>query len=498
MAISRIFLWLGCSLLMIAALMFLTAMAGFFVGEIRYAQTFFMVSCFMAALGTIVYFTAQNAPNHESTRDALLFLFLFWVIVPIASALPYLSVPMSMSNIVGPDSITVVGESAKTTKINIGIAYFEAVSALTTTGASTLQADLLPKTILIWRSLLQWCGGVFAAIFAVVILAAVNLSGTGVHKSVLFTLKRGELFSQFIRIGRVIALVYALVSAACFVLLVVFGTPSFEALCLSLSAVATGGLTPRDGILAPYVSHMGGVVLALTCLFGACNVALLWDILRRRSLNAVREFFSNVEHRGLLGIASIFLLLGFGYVGYRHLYTLVVEAAFMASTAGFDYHVIGVDILPPSILIALALIGGSALSTAGGLKIIRFLLLFHHMRTDLDRMSHPSRVMPVRFQGNIIEDKAFLSIWMYFFAYSLVFALGIAALGASGLSFTHAVTISASALSNTGPLLDATYPEISYANLNVMGLAIVDAMMLIGRIEVLAAFAIVSPSLWRK
>ena len=124
--------------------------------------------------------------------------------------------------------------------------------------------------------------------------------------------------------------------------------------------------------------------------------------------------------------------------------------------------------------------------------------LLRHLRTDLDRMSHPSRVMPVQFQGRKIEDRAFLSIWMYFFGYTLVFALGIVALGATGLDLPYAVSASASALSNVGPLLSATYPEITYSDMNPLSQGVLIIVMLIGRIEVLAAFAAISPSQWRR
>lgn len=476
MAISRIFLWIGYALLYFAGLMLLTALFGVVIGEKLQAQVFFATACLIGVAGAIVYFTVQNSPARESSRDALIFLFVFWLFIPLVTGLPYLSLENVSS---------------------LGAAYFESVSAVTTTGASTLTPETMPKSLLLWRSLLQWSGGTITATFAVVILAALNLSGTGVHRSILFTLQKGELFSRLLHIGRVVALVYFVIAFVCFILLVAFGTQLFEALCLSLSAVSTGGLAPRSGTLQSYVSNIGGLVLAVTCLLGAANVSILWDIFRRRNWAAIRETFISVEHRGTFGIIALLILIGFFYTGHMHLHTMVVEAAFMASTTGFDFHVIGMDILPPSLLIAMVLIGGSALSTAGGVKIIRMLLLMRHLRTDLDRMSHPSRVMPVRFQGQIIEDKAFLSIWMYFFGYTLVFALGIVALGACGLDFTHAVAACASALSNTGPLLEVTYPEMPYGDMSPLSLSILTLIMLVGRIEVLAAFAVISPSLWR-
>ena len=476
MAYSRIFLWLGYALIFYAVLMLFTAVGGIVFREFAQVKLFLFIAFIIGVFGLIIAFIGQNAPTHESTKDALVFLVLFWLLVPLITCLPYLSLP---------EVPTLVR------------AYFEAASATTTTGASTLNPDNLPKTILLWRAILQWSGGVVVATFAVVVLAALNLNGIGEHRSVLFTLRKGEIFSRLINIGRLIAVLYALIATVCFIFLIISGTHVFDALCLALSAISTGGLVPRSGVMADYVSGFGGLVLAVTCLFGAANVSVLWDVMRRQNLTTLREIFLNIEHRGIFAIIIILILAGFMSTGVAHLYTVLVESAFMASSTGFDYHVVGIDMVPSALLIAMVLIGGSALSTAGGLKIIRMLLLFRHLRTDLDRMSHPSRVMPVKFQGRAIDDKAFLSIWMYFFGYTLVFALGITALGASGLEFTQAVSAGASALSNTGPLLAATNPEITYSDMNVLSLGILTVIMLLGRIEVLAVFAVIAPSFWR-
>jgi len=476
MAFSRILLWLGYALIYYAVLMVITGVGGFLFGEPPQARLFLLLGFIIGMIGLMIAFIGQNAPTRETTRDAMLFLVGFWLLIPLATCLPYLSLPEVPT---------------------FAVAYFEATSATTTTGATTLNPDTLPRSLILWQALLQWSGGVMVATFAVVLLAALNLTGIGVHRSTLFTLKKGEIFSRLISIGRLIAVLYALISLISFSFLVISGTPAFEALCLALTAISTGGLVPRSGILADYVSGFGALVLALSCLLGAANVSVLWDVLRRHNLSAVRALFKNVEHRGIFAIVIILIIAGFLSTGVGHLYTVMVEAVFMISSTGYDYHVIGIDMVPGTILIALVLVGGSALSTAGGIKVIRILLLFRHLRTDLDRMSHPLRVKPVKFQGRTVEDKAFLSIWMYFFGYTLVFSLGITALGASGLDFTHAVSASASALSNTGPLLAATNPEIAYGDMNVLSLMILTAIMLLGRIEILAVFALLAPSFWR-
>ncbi len=476
MALNRIFQWIGNSFILVSCMMALTALGALIIGEISEASIFGGLTLIVGLAGLIFAFMTRDTPGRESNTDALAFLLIFWLVMPFILSIPYLL----LGKVSHPYT-----------------AYFEAVSAITTTGASTLDPDSLSGAIHIWRSFLQWIGGVISATFAVVILAALNLRGTGVHRSMLFTLKKGELFERLVGIGQIIALIYAGVSLFCFACLALSGTPVFEAFCLSLTSVSTGGLTPQSGVLAGYVNPIGAASLALCCLLGAFNVAILWDAIRLRNWRSVGNLFRDVEYRALGVLFCGLFFVGFFYTGYRHIFTIFFEGIFFVSSAGFDYHVIGIDMVPPVILIALALIGGSALSTAGGVKLIRILLLFRHLETDLGRLTHPSRIVPVRFRGQILPDQAFLSIWMYFFGYTIVFALGILGLALAGMDYEMAVASSSASLSNMGPLLDATMPEYSYASFTVLQQMISSALMLVGRVEVLAAFAIMSPGLWR-
>ena len=471
MALTRILLWLGNSFVGCAIVMAITALCGIIVVEYVQALRFGFMTLVTGVIGAIFIATTRNTPAREKNSDALAFLLLFWTLLPLILAVPYLF-------------------SGATT--SFVTAYFETVSALTTTGASTLFADELPDTLLFWRSLLQWVGGVSAATFAVVVLAALNLSGTGVHRSMLFTLKTGELFERLIGIGRVVAGVYGVLSAFCFVGLVLTGTPIFESICLAMTSVSTGGLTPRDGPLAEYVGPAGSMILAVFCLLGAFSVAALWDVIRRSGWRDQLNLVRNIEHRGLIVIALILVIAGIAFAGPLHIWTLIPEAIFMASGTGFDYQVIGIELLPPTILIATALIGGSALSTTGGVKIIRIYLLFRHLVTDLFRLPHPSRSLPISFQGRIIPDRAFLSIWMYFFGYTIVLSLGIVALGAAGLDLSTAVSTSAASLANMGPLLDASMTGTLYSDFTPSQQFTSSILMLLGRVEILALFAAIS------
>jgi len=433
----------------------------------------------IGVFGLLLVMLSSGFETRESKSEALLFLIVFWALMPALLALPFL--------FLGPSS-------------TITSAYFESVSAFTTTGATRLTPEELSPILLFWRSLVQWIGGVSVATFAIVILAAVNQTGTGIHKSMLYTVSRGELFSRLSGIGKLVAGVYLFLSAVGFVLMTLGGAPAFEALCLSLSGVSTGGLTPRSGPLQLYIPPFAATVLGILCVLGAMNVAVIWDFFRFRKMAYALRLIFNVEHRAMFAIIAFLVLVGILFSGMASLGDLIIDSAFFVSSTGFQYQVISLELIPPVILITFALTGGSALSTAGGVKLIRILLLFRHLGTELSRLSHPSRVIPVKFRNRIIPDAAFLSIWMYFFAYTLAFGIGIAAFGVVGLPLDDAIASAAASLSNVGPLLGLTLPEsgLTYAEFTngQMGVGII--LMLLGRIEVLAAIALILPNFWKQ
>lgn len=478
MALTRIILWLGNSFVLCAGLFIITALMAYFSLDFPSAIRMSGLALMSGVFGTIFIALTYNTPSQESNSEALLFLALFWVIIPLITALPFL----------------VLGVSP-----NLLSAYFESVSAFTTTGASRLVPEQIPNTLVFWRALLQWFGGVSVATFAIVILAALNLTGTGIHKTMLFTLRKGELFGRLIGVGRIVAMVYFTFAFMASIFMILGGVSVFHAICLSLSGVSTGGLTPQSGPLALYVSPFGATVLAILCVLGAMNMSIFWDFIRLRNWRNFRRILLNIEHRTIWAITSILTLLVVFYSGLSNVDTGLLDALYFVSTAGFQYDVLGLDMVPSVVLISFALIGGSALSTAGGIKIIRLLLLFRHLWTDLGRLSHPSRIIPVKLRARRVADKAFLSVWMYFFAYSMAFGLGIVAFGASGLGLDDAIVTSSASLTNMGPLLALTLPEsdLTYAAFTPLQMGVSITLMLLGRLEILAVLALFMPAFWR-
>jgi len=478
-ALTRIILWLGNSLVACALLFILTALLAYASVDLSSAIRMSGLALLSGFVGAILIALTFNTPSRESNSEALLFLALFWGIIPLITALPFL----------------ILGASP-----NLLSAYFESVSAFTTTGASRLVPEDIPRALVFWRALLQWFGGVSIATFAIVILAALNLTGTGIHKSMLFTLKKGELFERLIGVGGLVAAVYLGLVGFGLLLMVLGGVPVFDALCLALSGVSTGGLTPQSGPLAVYVPPFAATVLGVLCVLGAMNMSIIWDFIRLRSWRSLKRLVLNIEHRTIWIVVGVLTLLAVFYSGLENFASSLLDALYFVSTAGFQYNVIGVDMVPSVVLISLAMIGGSALSTAGGVKIMRLLLLFRHLGTDLGRLSHPSRIIPVKLRSRRVPDKAFLSVWMYFFAYAMVFGLGIAAFGAAGLGLEDAIVTSSASLTNMGPLLPLTLPEsgLTYAAFTPSQMGVSIVLMLLGRIEVLAVLALVMPAFWRQ
>ena len=479
MTLLRILLWLGYSFLACAALMVLTALMGATQGEMREAALM-GVSAVVTGLVGLLFITATfRAQTRESTAEAILFLMLFWLVVPIVCCVPFFALG-------GTDRLVP--------------AMFESVSAVTTTGASRLVPEELPRTLLFWRSLLQYFGGACTATFAVVILAALNLTGTGIHRSALFTFRTGQLFSRLVGIGRLVAAIYLFLAALAFMLMVAGGTESFDAMCLALSGIGTGGLAPRSGPLANILSPFSATVLAVLCVLGAFNVAIVWDAIRTRRLRMMLRLVTHFEHRGLLSMTAMLIIATTVFASLYNFGPAILDSMFFMSTAAFRYDVVSLDMVPAPILITLALIGGSALSTAGGVKVIRLLLLFRHLGTDVARLSHPSRVVPVQFRATRVGDDEFLSIWMYFFGYALCFALGALALAAGGLQLEDALATSAASLANIGPLLELTLPAsgLRYSDFTPVQMVVSTLLMLVGRVEVLIALSLLLPSTWRQ
>ncbi len=494
MFVSSVFHVLGWLVGIMGAAMIIPLLVSFGYGEYN-AGLAFSGAIFMAVfIAGILVITFRGRHVAVRNHDAVLLVVLMWAALPIVGAFAfYFESP----------TLTVVDS------------YFEAVSGLTTTGATVFDSlNTAAHGILIWRALLQWLGGLAMIVLAFTILPSVA-SGALVMQSML---PQGEAESLLRRLrGATLAIlpIYAGATGLCCLCLIMTGIPVFDAVCMSMSTLSTGGFTTRDGSIAAFDNPWAEMVLVVFMLVGATNFLLHREFIQSRKFYHIRD----PELRMfllmcLIGAVLFWVLLSVGTITpdpeisapIHHLSVLgrlrisLFAAVSTASTTGYVSG--GMVPLPPSaalFLLVLMLIGGSTGSTAGGLKVVRLDLLVRHAGVEMARSVHPHGVFRIRYGTKPIGVTLFSAVWSYFLLYLVLLCGTSLALSAAGVDFMSAFTAAASMISNAGPLDGALDPgAVPYRNLPDVAKWVLCAAMILGRMEVFAALTLLNPQYWRR
>ena len=427
------------------------AFAAAAAGEAEIARGFAVTAATGLFLGGLALSAARGSRRPAGTATSLRLLLYGWATTPLLAA---------------PPLAAAAGGA--------GAGVFEAYSAMTTTGASVIDPDQAPLCVIYWRALLQWLGGLASVMLAVTIFASLDARGPGLQRSTLLTVEGDDLFTNFGRAFRRMGALYGALTAAGALLLLVFGARAMDAPPLAMSAIATGGMAPQSGPLADWLPPGAILVVALLCGLGAWNMALQFELATRRRL--VR---APGDLRLMLILSAACALGAAATAGPGVIPAAALDAWFAVTTAGYET-ASGAPV-PVVALVALALIGGSAVSTAGGLKAPRVLLLLRRAREELELLSHPSAAVQTRFAGRTVGEEALLSVAVYALAYPLALGLGGVAVGLAGAEFGQAWALAGAALANAGPVAGADYAALPEPVLY----ALIPAMIA-GRLEVVA------------
>jgi trk system potassium uptake protein TrkH len=460
-------------------LAFVSALAAAGLGEIAPLASLGGTGGLALFLGVSGFLAARSMRGVPGARDGVAMLLIAWTTAPALAALPFLGAP----------GIETYGD-----------AYFEAMTAISTTGRGLIDLEAMPRSLIVWRALLEWAGGFMSVVLILVILAALNLTGPGVHRSTLFTMEDGSMFGRFSEILQASALVYVLATLAGFVILATLGTPAFDAFYLAVTAPATSGGYLRPEPLAAHVPPAGLLAVSVAMMAGAVNFALVWRSYRDPTARA--ELWRDPETRALL-IAALLIaaaLMLTGAIGGRAApINAIHDAVALVSTTARFADPDSVRRLPPVLILVVTFVGGSAISTAGGVKIIRMLLLFSHVWVELRRVSHPSGVVLMNFRGRRLADRAFISLWVYFLGFTGALGALTLAVTLSGANFASSVAAAVAALSNAGGILPVVTPEqLDFGDFPRAARWCLALGMGLGRMEVLAFIAAFTPGLWRR
>jgi len=361
-------------------------------------------------------------------------------------------------------------------------ALFESVSGFTTTGLTTVAPESLPYSILLWRSLTQWLGGLGTLVMIVLLLSSPGLSAYYMYRSEAKTFK---LESNVLRSARKIFTIYGVYTLAGVLLFMLAGMPAFDSVNHSLTAISSGGFSIKDASIGHYSSLMIEIVALVLMIIGATALFVHTKLFEGK----FREYLRNSETQLFWLFAAVFsalLTLSFLSVADADPLTNGVFHAFAALTSSaFNLGVAGYPELSKFILIMAMLIGGFAGSLAGGLRLARVGILGKAVTWISKKIFYPtSAVVPFRFNRRTIDDQELTIISLFSFTYILILIISSMALSFMGYAPADSFFVSASAEGNVG------LTSIDIAAMNPAGKVLLMIDMLLGRLEILPFFVL--------
>ena len=436
------------------------------------------------AAGVLLWWPVRRERRELRLRDGFLIVALFWIVLGTFGAAPFLF--------------------SENPRMSFTDAVFESMSGLTTTGATVLVGlESLPPAILYYRQQLQWFGGLGLIVLAVAVLPMLGVGGMQLYRAETpGPVKNTKLTPRITQTAKALWYIYLGITVGCALSYWLAGMSVFDAICHGLSTVAIGGFSPRDASLGYYDSAAIHVVAIVFMFLSAINFSLHFMSWRAGS---PAHYFRDAEFRAyVLFLAGLSVAVVAYLVATGHFSTLgeaLLEGSFqavsMATTAGFttDAFALWPGALPILLLLS-SFVGGCAHSTAGGMKVIRWLLIAKQGAREFLRLVHPSAELPVKLGGKTVPQRIVDAVWGFFAVYIIVFAALMLVLLMAGLDQVSAFAAVAAALNNLGPGLGevaggfATLP-------NVAKWASVCAMLL-GRLEIFTLLVLITPAFWRR
>lgn len=395
---------------------------------------------------------------------------------------------------------------ARALQANPTDALFEALSALTTTGATRLQGlDTLPASLNLWRHLLQWLGGM-----GIIVLSAAILPWLGVGGMQLFRadtpgpMREARLAPRLAQTARYLWAVYAGLTLACFLVLKIAGMSWFDALCHALSTLSLGGFSTRDANLAAWDSPAIEAVMMVFMVLAALNFTTHFLAVRHRGLLAWRRDSEAVWVIAAI-VLSTALLLAVVWAadpdgeGGQRLRTVAFATVSNATTGGFhSVHAFGWPPFAGLWLLLLCALVASSGSTGGGIKMIRTLILLKQTLRELLRMSHPRAVRPLMLGTHQIAPALVLAVLGFMLLYGATLLGLTLLLVLTGLEASAAISAVMACLNNNGMGLWPTGMLPDYRGLSPLQAWILGFAMLAGRLELLIVFVLATPGFWRR
>ena len=452
-----------------------------YCGDAMAIQGFLWTIAIIAATVCILLPLSKGAPSAFYAKEGLVCVGVSWIVLSLAGCLPFY-ISREIPNYID--------------------AFFEIVSGFTTTGASIVpEVEKLSKGILYWRSFSHWLGGMGVLVF---LLAFTGGKGQGFTMHLLRAESPGpsvgKLVPKMRTTATILYVIYVVMTVINIIFLVLGDMPLFEAVCTALGTAGTGGFGIKNDSMASYSPYLQNVTTVFMILFGV-NFSCYYLLLLRQ----VRNVFRDEELRTYFSIilASILLIT----LNIRNLYPTLEEtlrhAAFQVgsiiTTTGFattDF-----DLWPSfskTILLCLMVVGASAGSTGGGLKVARFLLLIKGLGRNIRQMLNPRKVDLVRNNGQVVDQQILDNTNAYLAAYVVILFAIFAIISLDGFSVGTNFSAVLCTFNNIGPGLEAVGPTCNFAAFSPLSKLVLCWAMLAGRLEIFPILVLFSPNIWKR
>ena len=439
-----------------------------------FITTFLLI--FMPSI--IAWQLTKKSKEEMGVKEGFVIITLFWIVLSLVGSMPFYLYGMSFVD-----------------------SFFESMSGITTTGATVISGlNNMPESVLFYRQLLQWMGGMGLIVLAIAVMPLLGIGGGQLYKTEIpGALSDQKLTPRIKETAQALWLIYMGLTVVCALLYFAFGMSAFDAISHSLSTVSIGGFSTHDESIGYFNSISIEVICMVFMLLSALSYALhYFAVYKKKPL----KYFHDSELRFFVSILfvviSLSLLLsiivGFDGGSFRE---ILFQSVSIVTTTGFvstDY-----SSWPTSITFLLligAFIGACSGSVGGGIKSWRVLIMINHAKINIMRLVHPNAVVSLKIGSKAVDDKVAESVWGFFSIYVICFMLLLLALLATGMDFESSFSAIGACLNNLGPGLGQvaeTYGSVSNFGKSILALA-----MILGRLEIFTLLVLFTTVFWQK
>ena len=472
---------LGTLLMLFSFAQIFPGFLAYFFEERDFVYNFIVTGFVTFLIGCFLFFLASEKNGDLRTKDGFIITIFFWTVLGFFGSIPfYLAELEGVSYI---DSL------------------FESISGLTTTGATVLVGlDDMPKSLLFYRQLLQWLGGMGIIVLAVAVLPLLGVGGMQLYKAETpGPLKDSKLTPRITETAKALWFVYLSMTISCSILYKYFGMSWFDAVCHAFSTVSIGGFSTHDDSFAFFSNSGLRWTAIIFMVISGINFALHYLAWTKKRLF---HYFYDSEVKLYLSLLTSTALITYLTLNFsENIYDeMVVDSVFQAvsigTTTGFlTSNYSNWPLFVPIMLLIAAFIGACAGSTGGGIKVIRALILIRQGSSEITKLIHPNAVVTIKFGRKSLDPRVSESVWGFFAVYVATFLIILMFLLSQSNDFLTAFSAVGATLNNLGPGLGAVsenYKEITDGSKLALCIA-----MLLGRLEIFTLLLLFTPAFWR-